>query len=186
LRSIVKYFLLTILIFAGVASGVYVGQSLSNKVDNSEITPESIVNESYFELGDRFPDYDLRTAGIDSSHTLISDLVSRGPLLIIFASPHCDACEKFSAELNHKIVKSLDPDIQLIQIYDVEQSQYIVKINEIERSVVFFTNRRQQITTDGIYVTPTLVALDQNQNIKIVMTGFNRLINAELINEYIR
>lgn len=182
-----KAIIASVLIFVGVGSGVYVGTVLSNNGIIGGNSAGVLTNSSYLEIGDTFPDYavvDYET-GQELSISVISN---QKPTLLLFVSSACGACMTMAAYMRDKIIDGLDREIQIVMIYDSDELEYLednsILLN-IPGSKTLGTNRHEQIQQDGIYVTPTLVALDTSGKIKFVMTGFSKNLNAEIINESI-
>ena len=184
---IAKAIIACVLIFVGVGGGVYVGTALSNSGIIGSNSAGVLTNTSYLEIGDTFPDYavvDYET-GQELSISVISN---QKPTLLLFVSSACGACMTMAAYMRDKIIDDLDREIQIVMIYNLEELEYMednsILLN-IPGSRIVGTNRHEQIQQDGIYVTPTLVALDSESEIKFIMTGFSRKLNAQIINESI-
>lgn len=184
---IVKAIIAGVLIFLGVGGGVYVGTALSNRGIFKDTSPGGFSNNSYLEIGTKFPDYTL----VDhetGQETSVAKLAAQKPTLLLFVSSACGACMTMVAYLRDNIIDNLDREPQIIMIYNSEQLDYMEDnslLLDIPGSRIFGTNRHEQIQQDGIYVTPTLVGLDSDREIKFVMTGFSRKLNAEFINKNI-
>ena len=184
---IVKAIIGSILVFVGVGGGIYVGTALSNRGIIGGDSAGALTNSSYLEIGTKFPDYTLvdHESGQEIS---IAKLAAQKPTLLLFVSSACGACMTMAAYMRDKIIDDLDREIQIVMIYNSEELEYMednsILLN-IPGSRIVGTNRHEQIQQDGIYVTPTLVALDSESEIKFIMTGFSRKLNAQIINESI-
>ncbi|MCH9032804.1 MAG: hypothetical protein IIB00_11185, partial [candidate division Zixibacteria bacterium] len=72
--SVLKSLIAGIVIFAGIAGGIYTGMAFSGK-GLLGLSPADLPNNTYLDLGERFPDYTLWNPK-DSSEITVAQLAS--------------------------------------------------------------------------------------------------------------
>lgn len=168
-------------------AGVYVGTALSNRSISGNILPINLENSSYLSIDDTFPDYSLLEHKTEVA-TTISEVVSQGPTLFIFVSSTCGACNTMAVILKNKVVTDLRQEIQIALIYNQDELESLDQsggLLDVPGAKIFGTNRYEQFDQDGMFATPTLVALNKERKVSFIMTGYSRRIDAEFINENI-
>lgn len=182
---IVKAIIASVLIFVGVGGGIYVGTAFSNRSIFNDTSPGGLSNNSYLEIGSKFPDYTLvdHKTGQELS---ISNLTVQKPTLLFFLSTSCDVCYKLSDYVKSSIIPNLRDDIQIAIIFDSTEIANVKSIPDaliFPGSKIFVTDRRSQNLDDGINIMPSVVGLYVDRKIRFIMSGYNRKINAGFINE---
>lgn len=184
---IVKAIIASVLIFLGVGGGIYVGTALSNRGTPLGISPGMLTNSSYLKRNEKFPDYKL-TEYKSENEVSITTLTRESPTLLFFLSTSCDACYQLASFVRNAVAGNLHDDIQIVLIFDVgdlTDSTYYPDSLIIPNARTFITERRAQILEDGLNVMPSVVGLDNENVIKFIMSGYNRMINADFINRYL-
>jgi len=170
-----------LIIFIGVSGGIYTGFALTQA---KSPRTKDLRNATYVSLGDAFPDYDLLSVE-DSTATRLSAIASHGPTILLFVNQECGACEVMSGFWNRKVLPKLDTAIQVILILDgatwSPHQTGSARLFE-PRSRAMLTDRSEQWEIDGIRATPTLVGLDSRLKVKIVLSGFDERVTADLLN----
>lgn len=184
---IIRALLFSVLVFAGVTAGVYVGTALSNRPAPFEITPEVLDNDSYLKIGDKFPNFDL-IAFETKEKTSLGELNTQSLLLLVFVSPSCEMCHHFVPYLSHNIINKLRPDIHaftIIDSNDIFEPASVMDSLLVDGVPCFLTDRSSQRLEDGISAIPSIVGIGKDMKIKFLMTGYNNLLNADFINKYL-
>lgn len=170
--------------FFALAGGTYVGYSKAFQ-DGFASQQVAALNRSLLDLGDKFPNYELFR--VDSgTETTVSQLLSDGPVLLIFMSRTCPACEMMEAYWAKKVVPNLRTDIQLVCVYGDDEWPGADTLGigaPFGRALVTTTTWEDQKEADGMTATPTLVALDATGTIRLLATGFSRTVSSDLVNE---
>ena len=182
--SVLKSLVAGIVIFVGIAGGIYTGMAFSNK-GLLGVSPADLPNSSYLDLGEQFPNYTLWNPK-DGTETTVAKLVSRGPTLLVFVSSTCGACKTMAGYWKRKEISNLRDDIQIALVYDKDElmSEYgMADILDLPGSLVLGIDRSANKTDDGISATPTFVALNTDGKIEMIMTGFRRDIGSKFLNE---
>ena len=182
--SVLKSLIAGIVIFAGIAGGIYTGMAFSGK-GLLGLSPADLPNNTYLDLGERFPDYTLWNPK-DSSEITVAQLASQGPVLLVCVSSNCGACRTMAGYWKRKEIANLRDDIQVALVYDKDELMYeggLDAILDFPGSLVLGIDRSGDETDDGISATPTFVALNTHGKIEMIMTGFRRDVGSKFINE---
>lgn len=182
--SVLKSLIAGIVIFAGIAGGIYTGMAFSGK-GLLGLSPEDLPNNTYLDLGERFPNYTFWNPK-DSSKTMVAQLTRQGPTLLVFVSANCGACQTMAGFWKRKEISNLRDDIQIALIYDKNElmsEEGLEAILDLPGSLVLGIDRSGDETDDGISATPTFVALNTHGKIEMIMTGFRRDVGSKFINE---
>jgi hypothetical protein len=148
-------------------------------------SPESLHNATYLELGDKFPDYPAQTLP-EGTPTTLQALVSGRRTLLIFTTLGCDACEAMMKHWRRTEFGKLDADIQVILVYSLEEESRIQDNEDLPGAKRVITDRSAQRGSDGIFATPTIVALDGDGKIVSILTGFDRGASGSFFNKLLR
>lgn len=178
---LVKSIAAGIVIFAGVAGGIYTGMALTRQGS----TPEEMPNNTLLDIGETFPDYALWNPHTNET-TSVSALTSRGPTLLIFVSANCGPCHSMAAYWRKKVTSQLREDIQIALVYNNDElvsDDRQVKLLDIPGALTLGADRATQREDDGITSTPTFVALDEQMKISLILTGFRRDLGSDYFNE---
>lgn len=171
-----------VVIILGVAGGILSSDAVTRQ---RAIDPQVLANQSFLEVGDLFPDYELQLEG-DKSTVSVSDLLTRGPAILVFVSDQCNACDVFGNQWQKRVMPRLRKDIQVVLIYDADEAKISTSQplpSLLPGSVVASTDRATQKSEDGITATPTVVALDQGGRLRFIVTGYDRRVDGEFIND---
>ena len=115
-RFVIKALIIGAICFLGVAGGIFFGTSVTG-LSSFKMKPDSLVNTSYMEVDETFPDFVLLELGAQDS-TKVSELVSENPTLLVFVSSGCGACKKMASFWRKKIVAELNSEIRIALVYD--------------------------------------------------------------------
>ncbi len=175
-----------VVVFAGVAGGIYTGTSLISGSDR-ELSPVKLKNDSLLDPGDSFPPYEL-TIQPSRQQTSVRQLALGKPTILAFVSPDCDPCITLAAVWKKRIAGVLRDDIQLILIFGENEFEYgddYGGVFDIPEALVCCADHVAQRAKTGIYSKPTLVALDEEGVIVWVSSGYSSKIDGDFINEYL-
>jgi len=171
--------------FLAIAGGIYVGFSLAvrNASDGSAI--ESL-NDSYLDVGDSIPAYQFLDPRFNQQVTL-ARLVGRKPAILLFVSQSCGACEAMAAYWERKIIPDLAPDFVVLEVHDDDERSKDSLAPKprglLSGAIQLFTDRELYAASDGIFATPTIVAIDSDQRVALVCSGFHRSVGADVIRQ---
>lgn len=164
--------------FAAVAGGIYTGNAVSLPVDN--FSPKSLTNDSFLEIGDRFPDYSL--IDVSSGDTVrVSTIVADEGALLVFADASCGVCEYMFQYWERKVMPKLRTGTNVVVVYDsadLDTSAFSGAREHLPSARIAVADRQSQSESDGVFQTPTLIAIDNHSRIKFVCTGFDRRVTA--------
>lgn len=180
----VKALISAVVIVGGVAGGIYTGLAMNRSSDQD---PAGFDNFTYLEVGESFPNYEVWSTAAGKSVRL-SDLTNNGPLLIVFERPDCGACRDMTRFWNKSVMAKLDPQIRVAVIYDDSDQDAISKLPaKMQLSNVYscFMDRSAENKGDGITATPTVIGLGRQLEIRFIVSGFNRSVDAEFINDHL-
>lgn len=181
-RFIIKWIIAAVIICAGVGGGIYAGFALSNEGYGLP-SEQALKNTTYLEIGQQFPDYELKDYR-SGMKLKVSHLIQKGPMLLVFVSSHCGACEAMNTYWEKRIVQHLDKDIQLYWVYDVlEEENRGFDSTALPAARVMTTMRAKQMSSDGITSTPTFVGITSDRNIALVINGFDKNVDADYFND---
>lgn len=181
---VLKAIVSALVIFAGVAGGIYTGLALRG---TARVNPEGLLNSTYLSIGERFPDYELWDTDAGENKN-ISDVVRDAPAVLLFLSQQCGACRTMLTHWQKRVIPTLRQDIRIILIYDdvkPPSDESLVYPDIVRRAIVATTNRTEQRDDDGIVGTPTLVALDNHMTIRFIVSGFDRQIDSEFMGRHL-
>lgn len=181
LPYVVKWLAAGVVIFAGIAGGVYTGytRALHNSRENEATATR---NETYLDVGDPFPACKLYHPAT-AQETTVPQIVARGPAIMLYLSYACGACEAMAGYWTRKVVPELRDDIQIVCVYDDRVWQPAqTEAAPFSRGIIMTADREAQKDMDGISATPTLVAVDTQGIIRLVCTGFDRSVNSDVLN----
>lgn len=181
-----KAFVAGIVIFGGIAGGIYTGTALSGGGSGSP-SPESLSNNSYLNIGETFPDYALSNQALNLE-TSISRITANGPALLVFVGAGCGACRTMAAIWKKREIVGLRDDIKIVLIYDSEElmrEQEAGELLDIPGALTLGSDRGSQRDDDGILSTPTFIAIDENREIQFVVSGFRRDLGSKYVNEHL-
>jgi len=179
---IVKSLIAAVIVAVGIVVGMYAGTLLT-----SPNAPASgvIHNQSYLVEGDLFPDYELWDVN-RRAELQVSDVLKDGPALLVFMNHHCTACHMMLEKWKESVIPELQRPIRVVLVYDdadpppEDWQPYTSPTGNV---LTVTTNRGDQHDEDGIEATPTLVAVGTDGRIKLVATGYQRRIDAEMLNQ---
>ena len=179
---LLQWLLAGVVIAVAVGVGVYVG--LTQALDRQEKrTQREFPNQNFLEAGELFPSYTLWDV-VRRDSTSMDEIVSEGPVVLLFMSPGCSACRTLATYFEKRIEPHLRADIQILCIFD-ERELDGVDSGELlwpGRARTLVADRASQVNEDGISAFPTLVALDGRRVIRIIATGIQRSLDAEVLN----
>ena len=182
LKFAAKWVIAGVIIFGGIAGGVYTGMALTGH-EPWQPSQKAMTNQTLLEIGEEFPDYMLTDAS-DSTQLSISDLCERGPVLLTFVSRTCNACGMINTYWTKKVALGVDPSIQLTWVYnEYEGPPQEEDIQPPPQVRIVTTERSSQLATDGIVATPTLIGLGQDRRILFILYGFDKNVDEKYINE---
>lgn len=183
---IVKSAIAVVAISLGVAIGIYTGAAFTGS-NIGGLTADQLPNNSLIEIGETFPDYTF--SEISSGKEIkLSQITAKGPAVLIFVSSTCKPCQIMATYWNKKVVRGLREDIQIVLVFDedeVESSGYQEDHLAIEGAMIVKANRFDQSTIDGITSTPSFAAIDKEQKVRFITSGFRKDIDSEFINDYL-
>ena len=181
-RVFLRWGVAGIIAVVAVAGGVYTGNALSLKADS--LSPNSLTNDSFLDVGDQFPDYSL--VDISNGDTVrVSEMASSHGALLVFADASCGVCEYMFQYWGRKVMPKLAEGTRVVVIFDsgdTDTSAFSGARQHLSSAVVATTDRHSQSESDGVFQTPTLIAIDRHNRIKFVCTGFDRRVTADFLN----
>ena len=167
-----------------LAAGIYAGNAFSGT--RSNYSPESLTNDSFLEIGDDFPNYALTDVATKDTVDVSTVTATYGAILV-FADGSCGACEFMFQFWEHRVLPQLAERIRIVVIYDAADSDTgaFAKVRtHLPSAQIMVTQRLSQNQSDGIFQTPTLVAVDRLRKIRFLSTGFDRKISAAFLTKY--
>ena len=174
-----------IVIFVGIAGGIYAGSLLASQGQNGP-SADALRNRTFLEIGDSFPDYQLKDV-FGGTQTSVSQLAGRGPVLLAFISRGCDACEHMLSQWRRKVMGQMDKRIQVVLVYaEDEGSPEELREAPVSGTLVVTTDRKSQKKIDGITSSPVLIGLDHNSKITTIISGFDSNVGSEYLNKHVK
>jgi len=185
LNEIGKYLLFAVIIFLGIASGVYVGYSfvLEKNLEPSvapyeyvdSFIPEDI--KLYVEPGDLFPLEDYINQ--DKTKNNFELLLKGKKTVLIFASPECEPCSKVIDQFN-KIEDKLLPGSQIVLCYPSE----IENVKNEKKFKVIYIDTNMFMNMYNLSVYPTIVSVDEHGLIYHIQYYYKKYIDREIIEHF--
>jgi hypothetical protein len=183
LRFLWRYIAAGSIAFVAIAGGIYFGFSLAVRNASSGPAIDSL-NESYLEVGDSVPAYQFRDARSNQLATL-AGLVGQKPAILLFVSHSCRACEALAAYWERKVIPDIAPDFVVLEVHDDDERRTDSLARKppglLVGAIQVFMDRESYATSDGIFATPTVVALDGDHRVALICSGFHRSVGADLI-----
>lgn len=177
---------LGLVIFGGIAGGMYVGSAWS--LQARVLTPESARNDSFYDLGEVFPNHKLRDVR-SRQDVHVRDLAAQGPLLLVYARQDCNYCRLMIEYWKRKVVSALRSDIQIVMVYAEEDfipgDESHLELSNLIQCRTVTTEREIQEEEDGINATPTVVGIGTDSRIQFIISGFDREVSSAFINRHL-
>jgi peroxiredoxin len=182
---ILKSVIVGIVIFVGIAGGIYTGSLLASQ-KSDQPSADALRNRTFLEIGDSFPDYQFKDV-FGGTQTGVSQLAGRGPVLLAFVSRGCDACEHMLSQWRRKVMSQMDKRIQVVLVYaEDEGSPEELREAPVPGTLVVTTDRKSQKKIDGITSSPVLIGLDPQGKITMIISGFDSNVGSGYFNKHLK
>lgn len=181
---VVKWILAAVLTVICTAGGVYIGFTAGlSGVAGSDIP--RFENRTILAEGTKFPNYEIWDTE-RAEKTTVADVAASGPMLLIFMSRECSACMSMVHYWNDRVVPELDGRVKIVCLFDDDDWYGGTNPDSLVRprgSYVYTADRGEQVDEDGMTGTPAFVAIDSDRTIKLVVSGFDRRLRADVISK---
>lgn len=85
-----------VVVFLAVFLGIRAGFALRGDGIPDELTPENLPNRSHLEVGDLFPEFQVKS--IDGDSLNVREVLQNRPTVFVVVLPGCDPCKKLLSE----------------------------------------------------------------------------------------
>jgi hypothetical protein len=183
-KSNILYLILAgIIIFFAVFLGTRFGLAVRGG-DGSELTPETLSNQSSVKIGDVTPILNIsRLKGVPAS---LSEVIAGRKTLIGFLTPGCGPCKDLLADWSSEsVLASADWQTVIVAVGTPDEVADEFPETIKARFPIYFCDEGLLNQVCKINIFPTLMGIDQKGFVRFVASGYSRRISRSFFDKYL-